>query len=190
MSVNALVLERFVVVKNLFPEIGQTSIAPKLSNIEFTVVYNGNTQSKRFNGTYRETIRWLQEVTGNLIFVRGDFPLYGEFREWLQQGKKVTTIRYRKGGVEIPISIRLPLFATKDFFITRMSDEPITVEVKGMKYAKFGELTEEDAKRDGFQDLRELREQLIKIYPSLVDDDWVTVYSINPVKLPMLALSQ
>lgn len=185
MSVNTLVLERFLIVKNLFPDMARTSLVPKLAKIEFTVVDGPRKESRRFNGRAREIIRWIQRNTGQVVFVRGDFPLYGEFREWLVEGKKVTTIRFRKGGVEIPNSVHLPLFTTKDFFLTRAKDKPLNVTIEAVKYQRFDQLTEEDARRDGFKSLIELRDTLKRIYPRMDSDDWVTVYSIAPVRLSL-----
>lgn len=193
MSVNALVFERFLIVKNLFPDIAKTSIAPKLNKITLTVVDGDRKESRTFNGRSREIIRWIQKKTDQVVFVRWDFPLYGEFREWLVEGKKVTTVRFRKGGVEIPSSVYLPLFTTTDFYWTRTREKPIYVTINAIKYQRFGELTEEDAKRDGFANLAELGDTLQRIYPKMNRDDWVTVYSIAPIKLgfnSLLALSK
>jgi carbamoyltransferase len=183
MSVNALVLERFLIVKNLSPDMEKTSLIPRLEKMEFTVLDGNRKESITSNGKAREIIRWIQKNTGQVVFVRGDFPLYGEFREWLVAGRKVTTIRFRKGGVEIPNSVHLPLFTTRDFYWTRKKEKSLDVTVKAIKYQRFGQLTEEDAERDGFKNLKELQDTLRRIYPRMNDNEWVTVYSIAPVRL-------
>ena len=59
-------------------------------------------------------IREIQEATGAQMFVRSELGLYGPYLEWLRTRQKVTTIRFRKGAVEVPYSHELPLFETAE----------------------------------------------------------------------------
>jgi hypothetical protein len=112
------------------------------------------------------------------VFVRTELPLYGPYLGWLREGRKVTTIRFRKGAVEIPYSHILPLFKTDDYSAGDRTRPTDYVRIRGLRHQLFGELTDEDAWRDGFTDLEHMRRDLHEIYPDLSDDSWVTVYNI------------
>lgn len=126
-------------------------------------------------------IRQIQALTDCVVFVRTELPLYGEFLKWLRQGRKVTTIRLRKGAVEVPFSSVLPLYETSDFGPGDRSRPTEHVNVSGLRYHRFGELSQNDALRDGFTSFADMRKTLGEIYPHITDDDWVTVYDISLV---------
>src|SRR5262249_37881972 len=92
---------------------------------------------------------------------------------------KVTTIRLRKGAVEVPFRPVLPLFETSDFGPGDRSQPTEYVKVSALRYHRWGDLSSEDAKRDGFRSLADMRRALTKIYPQITSKDWVTVYDIS-----------
>ena len=51
--------------------------------------------------------------------------------------------------------------------------------IESVHYVKFSELTERDARRDGFSTLSELREVLTDIYPGIGGEDWVTIIKLR-----------
>jgi len=124
-------------------------------------------------------IRRIQALTDSVIFVRTELPLYGEFLRWLREGSKVTTIRLRKGAVEVPFNSVLPLYETTDFGPGDRSQPTEFVKVSALRYHRFGELSAHDAIRDGFKSYEDMRNTLREIYPNIEDHDWVTVYDIS-----------
>ena len=54
-----------------------------------------------------------------------------------------------------------------------------TARVKFVHYTKLGELTNEDAVKDGFSSKDELIQTLREIYPDIGKDEWVTIISLG-----------
>jgi carbamoyltransferase len=180
MGINILALGRFLVVKSLSPDLIRAHVMPKQFFIDGAIVRNGQRLDLGLsNLTSRECIRTVQDHTGLVVFVRSELPLFADFLDRLRKGEKATTIRYRKGAVELPSFKRLPLYETQDYGVGDRSKATAVVEVTGIRYQIFGELTEDDAIADGFDSLKEMRRELQTIYKSLRDDEWVTIYSIG-----------
>jgi carbamoyltransferase len=180
MAVNAMVLGRFIVVKKLFPGLATIGVLTPPQPIEMAVVQNGKWIALESKGrSARQIIRKVQELTGAVVFIRHDFPLYGPYLAWLREGRKVTTIRFRKRGVEIPTQDVLPLYETRDYGVGKRDRPAASVRVLSIRYQRFGELTERDAKLDGFKSLSEMLTAFREIYPNLGARDWVTIYGIR-----------
>lgn len=56
------------------------------------------------------------------------------------------------------------------------------LEIKSVRYLTVGDLTEKDARRDGFKDKEELLNGLRKFYPDLNEDDYITILEFKLVK--------
>lgn len=89
-------------------------------------------------------------------------------------GKKTTTIRFgdyeAKAGREV-------------YVVSRPSDTAVAkVLIKGVTKKRVGELTNEDARKDGFRDVRELLNALKGIYGPLDAEDEVSVIEFELVK--------
>ena len=125
-----------------------------------------------------EAIRLVQRAVHRVVFVRSELPLFGPYLEKLRQGKKVTTIRFRAGAVELPAFSKIPLFETEDFGIGDRSKPTAVVRIKSLRYQVWGTLNAEDAARDGFDSFDDMRKDLLTIYPKMQDSDWVTIYEI------------
>lgn len=180
LAVNLLALGRFLVVKSLSPELIDAGVMPATFPLEAYLVRQGtHTPLGLTNLRSRECIRSVQRATGAVVFVRSELPLYGPYLDWLREGRKVTTIRFRRGGVELPSFSELPLFETADYGVGDRSTPTAIVRIERLRYQIFGELTEDDAKRDGFESLAHLHTDLKKIYPALGNEDWVTIYDIG-----------
>lgn len=93
----------------------------------------------------------------------------------------MTTIRFRKRGVEIPTQDILPLYETRDYGIGKRDRPAASVRGLSLRYQRFGELTEADARLDGFESLSDMLTAFRQIYPHLGGRDWVTVYRIRLV---------
>lgn len=182
MAINVMAMGRFLVVKKLSPHLAQCDVLPSPYSIRTSVVVDGQRMAVPSEVVHaREVVRWVQQKTGAVVFVRHDFPLFDEYLEWLRQGRKGTTIRYRKNGVEIPRESELPLFETHDYGTGDRRKPTARVRVKSVRYQRFGELTADDAGRDGFSSLAHMREHFRKIYPGLQERDWITLYDIELV---------
>lgn len=180
MPVNALGIGRFVVVKSLSPDLGDLPISATISDLEMEVFKAPKSSPEVISRMRPHTrMRRIQDLTNMVIFVRTELPLYGEYLSWLREGRKVTTIRLRKGAVEVPFSSVLPLFETADFGPGDRSRPTEYVKISALRYHRWGELSAEDAMRDGFKSYDDMRKALTKIYPNITDEDWVTVYDIS-----------
>jgi len=96
------------------------------------------------------------------------------YKSRILRGDKVTTIRYgsyeAKPGSEV-------------YLVVTPSDTAIAkVRITKVERKKVRELTNEDAKLDGFSDVKELLRELNKIYGDLYGDDEVTVIGFEVVK--------
>jgi carbamoyltransferase len=180
MPINIMAFGRFLIVKSLSPELIEAGVMPKQFPVDGAIVRAGRRHELKLSRlTSRECIRKVQEATGLVVFVRSELPLYRDFLERLRKGRKRSTIRYRKGAVELPSFRRLPLYETADYGVGDRSRPTAIVEITGIRYQIFGELTEQDALVDGFGSLKEMRRELTEIYKNLKDDEWVTIYSIE-----------
>ena len=126
----------------------------------------------------------IQELIPNKIGKkRARFLLFDKYVQWVKEGKKHTTIRYRRGSIDYPADISLPMLATDDFgqqYIKMVGRAIIQrVEVK-----KFGQLTQDNAYGDGFSSLNELKNILQKIYGKIEEEEFVTIYSFRLVDYP------
>jgi hypothetical protein len=96
------------------------------------------------------------------------------YKSRILSGDKVTTIRYgdykAKPGNEI-------------YLVITPSDTAVAkVRITKVEKKKVRELTNEDAKLDGFSDVKELLRELSKIYGELYGDDEVTIIGFEVVK--------
>ena len=111
---------------------------------------------------------------------RNRFLLFRDYIQWLRTGRKSTTIRYRRGAIDYPSDICLPLLETEDF-----SDEYIQVVGKvvihRLEIKRYGELDEEDAVKDGFSCLSDLQNTITTIYGPIGQDELVSIYSFKLV---------
>lgn len=91
-----------------------------------------------------------------------------EYLSAIRSGRKCTTIR--KGRLSVSKGLLLLTARTTDF---------VTVNVTVVRHTRFRCLTEEDARKDGFESLGQLHKALLKHYPNLGGDNWVTIVSFD-----------
>lgn len=89
----------------------------------------------------------------------------------MRAGDKNSTIR--KGRREVR--------SGDSFILTDGLDNQVVVKVTDVEIKCFDELTESDARRDGFRSLRELFETLMDIYPKVEPQDTVTIIGFEVV---------
>jgi excisionase family DNA binding protein len=109
------------------------------------------------------------EFTGSFSSRRTTFnapsmSISAEYLPAIRSGRKCTTIR--KGRLLISKGMLLLTARTTDFVPVNVTDSRVT---------RFKCLTEEDAKNDGFSSLAELQKALLKHYPNLGINSWVTI---------------
>ena len=133
--------------------------------------------------SFEELERLLRKrFPGQQLLPRANFGLYFEFVNWLKTGRKITTIRYRRHGIDLPKARFLDLVETKDFskaYNDKLDEKVGRVEINKMVFRRFRTLTEQDAKSDGFRSLEELKKVFIQIYGEIEADEPVTIYHIG-----------
>ena len=86
------------------------------------------------------------------------------------QGKKTSTIRY---GTVFIAHEHVPLVSDKRI---------VTVKVTRVEHSKtYGELDDNDARRDGFHSVSELSARLERFYPNILPSDPVTIIHFTKV---------
>jgi len=111
---------------------------------------------------------------GKKVQIRKFMLIDGAYKSRILKGDKVTTVRY--GDYEVKPGSEIYLVLTpSDTAVAR-------VRITRVEKKKVRELTNEDAKRDGFSDVGELLRELNRIYGELYGDDEVTVIGFEVVK--------
>lgn len=124
-------------------------------------------------------VRQIRAATGCVVYARSQLPLLSPYVRLLRRGAKVTTIRFRTGGVELPFQTLLPIIENED---ARDRNRGAIVGFAGIgtvTYKRFHELDESDARRDGFSSVEEMRGALRAIYPCIEPENWVSVFGIE-----------
>lgn len=108
------------------------------------------------------------------IQIRKFMLIDSSYKSRILRGEKVTTIRYgdyeARPGSEV-------------YLVIRPSDTAVAkVRITGVERKKVRELTNNDAKLDGFSDVKELLRELNRIYGELHGDDEVTVIGFEVVR--------
>jgi hypothetical protein len=116
------------------------------------------------------------------VSVRDHFGLFDEYVNWLKQGKKSTTIRFRQGKIDLPNNSLLPVCSTD--LRTRVEGSQVGwAQINQLIVKPFGELNDEDARNDGFRSLSDLKQALQAIYGNIHEDETVSVYCFDFVEL-------
>ena len=98
-------------------------------------------------------------------FIKKMITIKGRFIDLILEGRKTTTIRL---GRVIPLNDEL--------YIQSGGRIVAKIKVKHVEFKKIKDLTDEDARRDGFRSLRELIKNLKNVYQMRVSpDDIVTI---------------
>ena len=108
------------------------------------------------------------------VQIRKFMLIDGSYKSRILRGDKVTTIRY--GDYEVKPGSEVYLVITP-------SDTAIAkARITRGERKKVKELTNEDARLDGFSDVKELLRELNKIYGELYGDDEVTIIGFEITK--------
>jgi len=107
------------------------------------------------------------------ILLRNYFGLLREYCDWVLLGRKTTTVRYADGAIDLPSAKLLQIVA-------RPGGEVVySVEIKGIRVLPYGSLSHQDALRDGFSSLNELKDALERFYGRISELSPVTIYDIE-----------
>lgn len=171
-----LVLDRFVILRD--------GAWPSRLSLDGLVVKLGESEGRERRldadpDRQRRIVADIRAATGCVIFARSQLPLLRPYVRLLESGAKVTTIRFRRGGVELPRSPSLPVVENADARHRNEGNVVGVARVAEVSYARFGDLDEADARRDGFGSVTEMRTALTHIYPSIELKDWVSVFRIE-----------
>lgn len=118
--------------------------------------------------------------------IRNLFMLYRDYIDLFRSGRKITTIRYRKDAIDIPSQCVLPLYSTEGFRRDSDCEYVGVVHVTSLNIVPFSALSTEDALRDGFENVNELKGALASIYGAIGVDDLISIYGISELVLPYL----
>lgn len=180
-EVNSMVLGNFVLFKHWSMN--------SLFDIGFDVEIkskNKNILCKKQDMNIAKCIEIIRKETGiSKIYFRKYFSLNCEYLQWLANGKKNTTIRYKKHYLELPYGNILNMWSSKnfeniDFNDSHLGKENCRVCIEKIIYKRFGDLNTQDAINDGFGNVEEMKSAFrINMYPGLTDDEWVSIYCLK-----------
>lgn len=107
--------------------------------------------------------------------------LRAEYIQWVREGRKTTTVRFRPDSVEFPRKAVLPLFASNRFegYTEGETSQIGEVAFTRATYKRFSELDSADAMADGFNSEMELKNTLMEIYPSIGGESMVSIFNIE-----------
>lgn len=115
------------------------------------------------------------------IVERNKLSLYENYVRWFRSGRKITTIRYVKDGLSVPIDNRIPLSISTDFSQKTIHMNDMAIEIVGITIKKFSDLDYIDAERDGFKSTHQMKSMLKRIYPNLNEENYVTINFIREI---------
>jgi len=133
-----------------------------------------------FNSVNIENIRLLLHNRYPFIDLmpRNRFQLYSKFVDWVKTGRKTTTIRFKRNGIDYPLRRNMPLSATETFKPAAKEWLVGSIVINQLTIKQFKHLDSDDARRDGFDSLLDLKAVLKEIYHDINEDDFVSIYTI------------
>lgn len=103
--------------------------------------------------------------------------MYEDYVKKFELGEKKTTIRYKKNAIRYPAKTELPLIQSKPD--SGEKKELGTVRIEKIVIKEIKELTEEDARNDGFKNKEELISVIEGIYGKVEEKELVSIYHIH-----------
>lgn len=185
MECNILALDENIVVKKMNHEILEQLKIDLRKECEI-VVRQGEFRY-RYDEEAEDAIsimKWIMEQTGcKTVYIRRNFGLNQEYMEWLKEGSKSSTLRFKNQSIEYPQHFCRGMWKTKAFEKldeSKLLEPDLKIRIQRIEYCRFGELNEEDAKRDGFVSLEEMKSAFLNhMYPDIQDEDWMTIYFLK-----------
>jgi carbamoyltransferase len=134
--------------------------------------------NKYYSVDLQNDLSLVSNLTDNTVSIRNYFVLFAEFCRWFEDGKKTTTIRHAD-GIDFTLSSHLPLYENDSYLDDVNLKYLMHVHIVHIDIKLYNELTESDAKNDGFATLEQLKNELLIIYGDSVKDGLVTIYHIR-----------
>ena len=167
LELDALVIGDMIILDKAIMEVACETVSMSIGN------------SKAVDTPIQDIPRILRQFRKNWQCIPRDrFLLQAEFFGWVCEGKKTTTIRYRRDAADYPIGKCLPLYVTDDFSHIPRDNREAICRIEGYQVKAFGELTDSDAIKDGFRDVLELSRVLSKIYGDISNNEPVVIYRV------------
>ena len=125
----------------------------------------------------------MKQTGCNTIYIRRNFGLNQEYMKWLKEGTKSSTLRFKNRSIEYPQHFCRGMWKTKAFEKldeSKLSSPDLKIRIQKIEDCRFCDLNEDDAKRDGFTTLEEMRSAFINLmYHDIQDEDWMTIYFLK-----------
>lgn len=185
MECNILALDENIVVKNMTHDL--LKVLKIDEKKECPIVVRQGDIRYEYNDEAKDTtsiINWIMKKTGcKTAYIRKNFGLNQEYMKWLKEGTKNSTLRFKNLSIEYPQHFCGGMWKTTAFEKldeSKLMNPDIKIRIQKIEYCRFGDLNEEDAKRDGFVSLEEMKSTFIKyMYQDIQDEDWMTIYFLK-----------
>lgn len=125
--------------------------------------------------TIKEVEKELREKTSSNLFARDQLGFLEEFFGLIVSGKKITTIRFKRGMIDYPAKEIIPVTITNSNSSSQ-NKEIGWAKILNLRVVPFKDLDEIDAVNDGFSSLEELKKALSKIYGEIENSEFVSIY--------------
>jgi hypothetical protein len=123
----------------------------------------------------RKTVH--EKVSSNL-FIRDKLSFLNKYIDLVEAGTKKTTIRFRRGMVDVPAKTVIPVFLT-DSGLHGSDELAGWARINKLRIVSFSELSEVDALNDGFTSLADLKKALSDIYGEIDKTDFISIYEFE-----------
>jgi len=139
-----------------------------------------NVQRDHWRGAQVPAVDWQSVAAARFpsskLIERGRFVMAAPLVELVRQGRKRSTIRFNDQGIEYPASEVMPVYALEPGEPHESARRAVDVRIESIAYVRCRDLTDADAREDGFRDSSELVGALRDFYPKLKPDSLVAIY--------------
>ena len=126
-----------------------------------------------------DEIKQILEEKGSLkLNSRDRLGFLEEYIELIALGRKKTTIRFRRGMIDCPVDSVLPIFSISNN-VAECDKEFGWAQIINLRILPFKDLNENDALKDGFISLTELKNALMDIYGEIGETELVSIYEFD-----------
>jgi len=128
---------------------------------------------------------------GSNLIERRRFVMAEPLVKLVRQGRKRSTIRFNDQGIEYPASEVMPIYTLEPGEPHEAARRAVDVRIESIAYVRCRDLSDADAREDGFCDSAELVGALRDFYPKLKPDSLVAIYRFAvPAHRPRRAIDK